>query len=90
MKKLMHILLLSCLKATELIEKKFHFKLSFRERLQLKMHKSICKACSMYEKQSSVLHEALMRPDIWNGEETDLEGFKKEILKNLDKKPGKQ
>ena len=90
MKKLMHTLLLSCLKATELIEKKFHFKLSFRERLQLKMHKSMCKACRMYEKQSSVLNEALMRPDIWNGEEADMEGFKKEILKNLDKKSGKQ
>lgn len=59
MKKLMHILFLSCLKASELIEKKFHFKLSFRERLQLKMHKMMCSACTMYEKQSAILEKSI-------------------------------
>ena len=41
----MHLLFLSCLKATELIEKKMHFKLSFGERLQLSVHKAMCDAC---------------------------------------------
>ena len=33
----MHILFLSCLKATELMEKKLHFEVSFKEKLQLKV-----------------------------------------------------
>ena len=59
MKKLMHILFLSCLKATELIEKKFHFKLSIKERLQLKMHKMMCEACTKYEKHSTLLEKGI-------------------------------
>ena len=59
MKKIMHLLFLSCIKATELIEKQFHFKLSFTERLQLKIHKSMCKACTNYEKQSTVLENGI-------------------------------
>lgn len=58
-KKIMHFLFLSCLKATELIEKKFHVKLSFGERLQLELHKMMCDACKTYEKQSIVLEEGL-------------------------------
>ncbi|KUK58370.1 MAG: Uncharacterized protein XD81_1149 [Bacteroidetes bacterium 38_7] len=59
MKKIMHLLFLSCLRATELIEKQFHFKLSFSERLQLMVHKSMCKACTKYEKQSIVLEHGI-------------------------------
>jgi hypothetical protein len=59
MKNLMHTLFLSCLKATEMIEKKLHFKLSSRERLQLRMHKMMCTACSLYEKQSAFLETGI-------------------------------
>ena len=59
MKKLSHILFLSCLKATELIEKKLHFHLSTKERLQLKMHKMMCTACTLYEKQSTFLEKGI-------------------------------
>jgi hypothetical protein len=59
MKKLMHILLLSCLRATELIEKKLHFKLSVQEKLQLRMHKMMCSACSNYEKQSVFIEKGI-------------------------------
>ncbi len=52
MKKLLNILFLSCFKATELIEKKLNFKLSIKEKIQLKLHKSMCDACAVYEKQS--------------------------------------
>lgn len=57
--KIMHLLFLSCFKATELIEKKFHFKLSFKEKIQLKLHKMMCDACNNYEKQSEVIEEGL-------------------------------
>lgn len=58
-KKIMHFMFLSCLKATELIEKKFHVKLSFQEKIQLELHKMMCDACKNYEKQSLVLEEGL-------------------------------
>jgi len=59
MKKLMHFLFLSCLKATELIEKKLHVKLSIKEKLRLKMHKSMCNACRRYDKQSKIIDNVL-------------------------------
>ncbi len=55
----MHFLFLSCLKATELIEKKLHIKLSVKEKLRLKMHKSMCNACRRYDKQSKIMDNAL-------------------------------
>lgn len=86
MKKLMHILFLSCLKASELIEKKFHFKLSFRERLQLKMHKMMCSACTMYEKQSTILEKSIEIQYKNLGKELDLEELKKTINQKINKK----
>lgn len=83
MKKLMHILFLSCLKATELIEKKFHVKLSFKERLQLSLHKMMCDACSMYEKQSAVLEKGMESHNKYIHEECDIEELKKQISSNL-------
>lgn len=49
--------MLSCKKATELIEKNLVTKLSLREKVQLKMHKSLCDACTAYEKQSKKMDE---------------------------------
>lgn len=59
MKKVMNKLMLSCKKATELIEKKRIAGLSFVERLQLNFHKRACKACAAYEKQSDLIEKAL-------------------------------
>lgn len=61
MKKLMHTLMLSCLKATELIEKQFVVKLSTSEKIRLAMHKSMCAACKNYEKQSQFIDKALSK-----------------------------
>ncbi len=80
----MHTLFLSCLKATELIEKKLQFNLSFRERLQLKVHKMMCKACTNYEKQSSLIDQgiskSLSNKDISH---TDIKELKTLINKKL-------
>lgn len=83
MKKLMNILILSCLKATELIEKKLHFKLSFKEKLQLKVHKMMCDACRMYEKQSTLLEKGIEQQQKAEMEEIDIEKLKKEIHLHL-------
>lgn len=54
----MQKIFLSCLKATQLIEKKFYVKLKLSEKLQLKLHKTMCKACSNFDKQSSFIENA--------------------------------
>ena len=83
MKKLMHRLFLSCLKATELIEKKLHFKLSGKEKLQLKMHKMMCDACSSYEKQSIFLDKGISINQKKEFSEDDLRKLKMVINEKL-------
>lgn len=80
---------LSCLKATELIEKKLHFKLSYKEKLQLKLHKMMCDACTNYEKQNIIIEKAIAnqedkeeKPD---QKDINLPDFKKSILDKLAK-----
>ena len=61
MKKLMTYLMLSCRKATELIEKKIGFSLNPLEKTQLFLHTSMCNACRTYEKQSKSLDQILYK-----------------------------
>lgn len=80
MTKIMHFLFLSCFKATKLIEKKFHFKLTLREKLQLKMHTMMCDACSMYEKQSEIIEQGIQNKSqekLYN--EADIKKLKQQI-----------
>ncbi len=82
----MHFLFLSCLKATELIEKKFHFKLSDKEKIQLKIHKLMCDACKTYEKQSEIIEEGIKAHyHHHHSDEIDAEQLKKQIQAKLQK-----
>lgn len=83
MKRIMHKLFLSCLKATELIEKKIHFRLSTKEKMQLKMHKAMCSACSSYEKQSVFLEKGISFHKIPEYSPEDLQELKVEINRKL-------
>ncbi len=78
--------MLSCKKATELIEKKLLVKLSFKEKMQLEMHKSMCSACTTYEKQSKkldeIFHIHFQHIDTAQPESTH-EGLKKKIKDTL-------
>ena len=85
MKKLMHILFLSCLKATELIEKKLHFKLSVQEKLQLKVHKMMCSACTNYEKQNVLIEKSFENQEQIGDLQIDLEQFKKSVVDKLNR-----
>jgi len=86
MGRLMNKLLLSCLRATELMEKKLHIKLSFTERLQLKAHKMICKACADYEKQTYLIDSVLSKPpQNGNPSQEEIESLKKVILTKIPK-----
>ncbi|HJV19806.1 MAG TPA: hypothetical protein VJ552_08010 [Sediminibacterium sp.] len=86
MKKIAHLIMLSCRKATELIEKQFVAKLSLKERVQLNLHKSICDACTAYENQSRLLNDLLQKqasitPDQITEQEN--EALKANLLKQL-------
>lgn len=81
----MHILFLSCLKATELIEKKLSFRLSAKEKIQLKAHKMMCSACRNYEKQSVLIEKAMENRQDIKEYKLDLEQFKVSLMEKLDK-----
>jgi len=89
MKKIMHILFLSCLKATELIEKKLHFKLSAKEKLQLRVHKMMCDACTNYEEQNIIIEKALTNQEDkevkLDEKDINMLDLKKSILDKLSK-----
>jgi hypothetical protein len=89
MKKLMHFLFLSCLKATELIEKKLQFSLSFKEKLQLKVHKMMCDACTNYEKQSLLIEKGIANLEFEpeDKKEIDLHELEDSILHKIAKNP---
>lgn len=59
MKALMNTLMLSCTKATQLIEKKSVEGLSTTENLRLSMHTAMCNACKQYQQQSILLNKAI-------------------------------
>ena len=78
------MLYLSCLKATELIEKKSHFKLTIQEKLQLKIHKMMCDACAKYEKQSSILEKGISKTLKNNYSDIELDNLKLMIHKKIE------
>lgn len=81
--------MLSCKKATELIEKKLLVQLSFKENIQLQLHKSMCSACTTYEKQSKKLDELFHKHINNDGAEISgviqNEDLKKKIINTLTK-----
>ncbi len=85
MKNIMHILFLSCVKATELIEKGFHFELSKKEKMQLTVHTMMCDACKRYEKQSVFIEKGIAAKIHKDLLPEDIDRIKKSIIKNLEK-----
>lgn len=63
----MNILMLSCKKATELMEKKGVVGLSGVEEIQLFLHTNMCDACSRYAKHSELIDKALRQDSILEG-----------------------
>ena len=82
-KRIMRILFLSCIKATELIEKKLHFSLSRKERYRLKMHKMMCNACRQYEVHTFFIDQNLKHRQYITPKEVDVEKLKKLINEKL-------
>ena len=80
MKKIMNYLVLSCKKATELIEKRSIFGLSWKENVQLKIHTKMCDACSHYQRQSKEI-DILLENYIHNLDETKVPELENKPLK---------
>lgn len=57
----MNVIMLSCKKATELVEKRKLSRLEKLEGIQLKMHLSMCSNCSNYAKQTRFIDRLLNR-----------------------------
>jgi len=55
----MNALMLSCRKASELIDKRSVIDLSMKEKVMLRMHTSMCDGCKAYQKQSELLDQIL-------------------------------
>lgn len=79
--------MLSCKKASALIDKKIEIKLSWKENMQLTMHKSMCDACTAYEKQSKkideLLHGHFHGADIDKPAMLSNEALKEKIINNI-------
>jgi len=77
----------SCKKVTELVEKEESEKLSFMERIQLKIHLWMCPDCSSYKKQSEILSTWIKTKKDSNTDEIRLSSTAKEkIIEELKKK----
>ncbi|MDT8410838.1 MAG: hypothetical protein RQ875_00125 [Vicingaceae bacterium] len=57
----MSFLKLSCKKATEMVEQEKIESLSFVDKVKLKLHLSVCKACQGYQKQSQLIDSFFSR-----------------------------
>jgi hypothetical protein len=55
----MNAMLLSCVKATELIEMKENVPLGLLKTMQLHMHTAMCAGCRNYMKQSRLINELI-------------------------------
>ncbi len=54
-------MMLSCVKATELMEMKEHVPLGLVKTIQLHMHAAMCSGCRNYMKQSRLINELLQK-----------------------------
>jgi len=86
----MNKLMLSCLKASELIEKRNYSPLTIADKIQLSVHLSMCTACKTYEKQSILIDKAIkiIEANAINGSE--LEKSENKILSAIKDKIDKE
>lgn len=97
-KDIIHFFVLSCHKVTYLMEKQRHTKLLFKERIQLKLHLSLCGYCAGYSKEADFIDLAIRRVIrekcnvSENGfSEVELQRFRKHILSRIaDKEAGEK
>jgi len=85
--KLLGKMMISCKKATALIEKKQTVGISIIEKLQLGSHALICKGCQHYERQSLIINDLLnnyMKGQASHYSQGDLDKLKNQIIKKIE------
>lgn len=87
MQKIMNKMVNSCKKTTELIDKQLFTPLTAIEKMQLQVHKSMCKTCNAYEHQSKLLDKIMGKWFTGTSKEkvTLPEESKSKIMKNINK-----
>lgn len=81
-------LMISCKRATELVEIQHEKKLSFSQSFKLKLHFMLCKICDIYAQQSKKLNsmvEKFIRHQSNEIEKQDTNNLKKKIVSQLEK-----
>lgn len=87
MGSLLNNMMLSCKKATELIEKKSVVELLFTEKMQLKMHTLMCSTCKKYESQSKIIDLFLNKINSTQPDKQTLsQSVKTKVLAEIEKK----
>jgi predicted anti-sigma-YlaC factor YlaD len=80
--ELMNKMMLSCVKATQLMEQKELMPLSFMQEMQLKMHVAMCSGCKNYMKQAALINK-LLNKTFNSVRETDTKALEEKILSNI-------
>ena len=74
---------MSCIKASELSEKKLQGELSFFGNISLWIHKKLCPPCQSYEDQSKIIQESFKKGMNSSNEILDVTALKEKIKINL-------
>ena len=78
-------IMISCKKATELIEQRENSKIGIVQIIKLKIHLMMCSACKVYEKQSALI-TGILEKNRSSIKENQLDRFELEKLKTRIKK----
>lgn len=79
--------MLSCKKATGLVEKRRHCHLETMEHLQLRAHLSMCGNCSRYAKQAGFIDRLLNRQSSSLVSTADTSMLEERIIKGIHSEP---
>lgn len=85
MYKMMKMMVNSCKETTSLIDKELLSPLTFKEKIQLSIHKSLCKTCKAYEQQTKFIDMTITN---WFKDKNQIkmsENKKLKILEELEK-----
>jgi hypothetical protein len=84
----LRILLKTCKKSTELIDKQLLTSLTLKEKMQLQAHKAMCKTCNAYENQTKLIDTLIgqwFAPNQSNGSMKIAQAKKLTIIEKLKK-----
>ena len=79
----MNAMMLSCVKATELMEMKEHVPLGLLKTMQLHMHTAMCSGCRNYLKQTKLINQLLNKNFNYTPATPGTDELEAEIIKKL-------